>query len=76
MHSVMGKIFSGGVRMNVIDLRRIRDDKINKMMQGQSVYAETSEMIRLLNRAIKRQSLNVRVDYANGGYWFMLKEND
>jgi len=61
--------------MSIIDLRRIRDDKMNKMLNGESVHAESTEMVRLLKRAIKRQSLHVQIDYSNGSYWFMLAQD-
>lgn len=60
--------------MSIIDLRRIRDDKINKMLQGESVYVETAEMMRLLRRAIERHSLDVEVDRSSSGCWFMLRK--
>lgn len=61
--------------MNNIELQRIRDDKINKMMQGQSVHIETTEMMRLLKRAIKRNALDVHIDHTRNGTWVMLRSN-
>ncbi|MGM8213586.1 hypothetical protein ACLIBH_12485 [Virgibacillus sp. W0430] len=61
--------------MTVLDRRVMRDEKINQLKQGRSVYAESSELIRLIKRGINKSELNVELEYTNGGCWFTPNEN-
>ncbi|MGM8366285.1 hypothetical protein ACLIBG_12520 [Virgibacillus sp. W0181] len=61
--------------MTVLDRRVMRDEKITHLKQGRSVYAESSELIRLIKRGIDRNALDVKLEYTNGGCWFTPNEN-
>lgn len=56
--------------MIILNHRRMRDNKITRLKKGQCVYAESSELIRLLKRGIEKERLDVQLDRANGGCWF------
>lgn len=61
--------------MTVLNRREMRDDKIDQLKQGRSVYAESSELIRLIKRGIEKNNLNVQIEQTNGGCWFTPNEN-
>ncbi|BAC14136.1 hypothetical protein ACFQ4N_06495 [Oceanobacillus iheyensis] len=54
-----------------IHLRRIRDKKIQLLRQGFSAYAETKELIRLMENSIKKENITVQYDYDHAGCWFV-----
>lgn len=56
--------------MTVLDRREIRDEKVKQLKQGQTVYAESPELIRLIKRGIDKENLNVKLEENNGGCWF------
>lgn len=56
--------------MTVLNQRKMRDDKITRLKEGHCVYAESTELIRLLKRGIKKESLDVQLDKSDGGCWF------
>lgn len=56
--------------MKVIDDRELRDRMIEKLKKGQPVYAESSELVRLIKRGIEKENLRIRIEVANGGCWF------
>ncbi len=56
--------------MKVIDQRAMRDDKINQLKEGRTVYAESPELIRLMKRSIEREELAVDIEKTNSGCWF------
>lgn len=62
--------------MTVLDQRLMRDEKIEQLKAGRSVYAETDEFIRLIKRGIEKEKLNVIYEKTNGGCWFIPHEND
>ncbi|WP_339228378.1 hypothetical protein NSQ77_01175 [Oceanobacillus sp. FSL K6-2867] len=57
--------------MSPIDLRRIRDEKMNQLRKGQNAYAESEELVRLMKRAIEKEKLPVQCDATSSGYWFI-----
>lgn len=48
--------------MKVIHTQRIANDKVALLMNGYSAFAETEEVIRLVNRRIHRNNLNIIVE--------------
>ncbi|MBP2077344.1 hypothetical protein [Oceanobacillus polygoni] len=54
-----------------INLRRIRDEKMNQLRKGQNAYAETEELVRLMKRAIEKENMPVQCDATNSGCWFI-----
>lgn len=58
--------------MTVLDRRLMRDEKINQLKRGRAVYAESSELIRLIKRGIERNGLDVHLEYTDAGCWFTL----
>lgn len=57
--------------MLVMNQRRIRDQKIVQLKAGQTAYAESAELIRLIQRGINRENLHVHYDQTNAGCWFI-----
>ncbi|WP_217587086.1 hypothetical protein [Lentibacillus saliphilus] len=51
--------------------RLMRDSKITQLKRGQSVYAESQEMIRLIKRGISKHQLSVHYDHTASGCWFI-----
>lgn len=51
--------------------RRMRDEKMKHLLKGNSAYAETNELIRLLKREIEKVGLHVHCDHTNTGCWFI-----
>lgn len=56
--------------MTILSRRQMRDNKIEKLKEGHCVYAESTDLIRLLKRGIEKENLNVQLDQSNGGCWF------
>ncbi|RPF55362.1 hypothetical protein [Aquisalibacillus elongatus] len=57
--------------MFVFDKRQMADDKLNELLSGNTVYAETEELIRLMNRRIESHDLDITVDSTDLGCWFI-----
>ncbi|MBR7553796.1 hypothetical protein ACFFJI_00405 [Allobacillus sp. GCM10007491] len=57
--------------MKVIHTQRIANDKIALLMNGYSAFAESEEVIRLVNRRIHRHNLNILIERTNVGCWFI-----
>lgn len=57
--------------MTVLDRREMRDEKVKQLKAGRTVYAESSEFIRLIKRGISKEKLNVQYEQNNGGCWFI-----
>lgn len=60
--------------MTILNRREMRDDKIRQLKQGQSVYAESTEFIRLIKRGIEKENLKVNIEKTDGGCWFIPNE--
>ncbi|MFS0751188.1 hypothetical protein [Oceanobacillus sp. 1P07AA] len=58
-----------------IHLRRIRDKKMQLLRQGITAYAETEELIRLMENSIKKENISVQYDYDHAGCWFVPNNN-
>ena len=56
--------------MMIIDRTRLRDEKILKLMQGESAYAESEELIRLIKKDIEELHLNVFCEETKSRCWF------
>ncbi|WP_010651143.1 hypothetical protein [Oceanobacillus massiliensis] len=54
-----------------INLRRMRDEKIDQLRKGNTAYAETGELIRLMKRTIEKEQLHVQYDETDAGCWFI-----
>ena len=54
-----------------INLRRIRDEKMNQLRKWQNAYAESEELVRLMKRAIEKEKMPVQCDETDSGYWFI-----
>ncbi|GEL76861.1 hypothetical protein [Tenuibacillus multivorans] len=57
--------------MFVFNKREVADEKLNHLLEGYSVYAETEELIRLMNRRIQSQELDIIIDDTDQGCWFI-----
>ncbi|MEW9675501.1 hypothetical protein ABRT01_04855 [Lentibacillus sp. L22] len=57
--------------MLIMPENQIRDEKIKQLKSGQTVYAESSELIRLIKRQIIKQQLQVVYDQTDAGCWFL-----
>ncbi|WP_010532401.1 hypothetical protein [Lentibacillus jeotgali] len=57
--------------MLVINHRRLRDEKIAQLRKGITAYAESAELIRLMQRSIDREGLYVHYEQTNTGCWFI-----
>ncbi|MEN1968233.1 hypothetical protein WMZ97_09180 [Lentibacillus sp. N15] len=57
--------------MLIMPENQIRDEKIKQLKSGQTAYAESGELIRLIKREIDRQQLHVSYDQTDAGCWFI-----
>lgn len=57
--------------MLIMNDRRMRDEKIAQLKEGQTAFAETNELIRLIKRDIEKEHLHVHYDSTNKGCWFI-----
>lgn len=57
--------------MTVMDPQKMREEKMQTLKEGISVYAETEEFIRMLKRGIEREGLDVIIDKSTSGSWFV-----
>lgn len=62
--------------MTVLDRRQMRDEKIQQLKEGRSVYAESPEFIRLIKRGIEKENLQVKYEKTDGGCWFIPSEKE
>jgi hypothetical protein len=53
------------------DRKMIVDEKTKDLMNGFSAYAETDELIRLLQRNISKHEMDVYLDQTDIGCWFI-----
>ncbi|HLR53324.1 MAG TPA: hypothetical protein VK078_01205 [Pseudogracilibacillus sp.] len=60
--------------MTVMDPQKIREEKLQTLKDGVTVYAETEEFIRMLKRGIEREGLDVIIDKSSSGSWFVPNE--
>lgn len=62
--------------MTVLDIRKMRDEKIMQLKLGRTVYAESSEFIRLIKRGIEKDNIEVQYEETNAGCWFIPKNKN
>ncbi|KGP73622.1 hypothetical protein N782_03080 [Pontibacillus yanchengensis Y32] len=60
--------------MLIMNRRRLVEDKIQRIVSGQTAYAESKELIRLVKRELERQNLPVYMDETDSGCWFIPKQ--
>ncbi|NIK11073.1 hypothetical protein [Alkalibacillus almallahensis] len=51
--------------------QRLANEKVNRLKDGYSAYAETEELIRLMKRRIKANNLEIFEDHTDIGSWFI-----
>ncbi|MET3682636.1 hypothetical protein ABID56_000717 [Alkalibacillus flavidus] len=51
--------------------QRIANEKINRLKDGYSAYAESEELIRLMKRRIQANNLTIYEDHTDIGSWFI-----
>ncbi|MCP8617108.1 hypothetical protein [Salirhabdus salicampi] len=54
-----------------LDCKLLIDEKMNQLFNGHSAFAESTEVIRLLERKVTQNELNVYVDQTDFGCWFI-----
>ncbi|ASN05008.1 hypothetical protein [Virgibacillus necropolis] len=57
--------------MFIMNQKRIKEEKINQLREGQTAFAETHELIRLIKRDILKYDLHVHCDETPSGCWFI-----
>ncbi|PKR79278.1 hypothetical protein CEY16_05930 [Halalkalibacillus sediminis] len=57
--------------MLVLQKRELADQKLNRLKNGYSAYAETEELSRMIKRRITSQKLDIHIDNTENGYWFI-----
>ena len=59
------------MNMTVMDPQKMREEKMNQLKAGETVYAETSEFIRMMKRGIEKENLQILVEEGSSGCWFI-----
>ncbi|MFC0522342.1 hypothetical protein ACFFGV_01900 [Pontibacillus salicampi] len=57
--------------MLYMNRRRLLEDKIERLLNGQTAYAESQELIRLLKRELDKRNITVLMDQTDSGCWFI-----
>ncbi|MFD2627903.1 hypothetical protein [Oceanobacillus kapialis] len=57
--------------MHIMSYNRLRDQKLAQLRRGQTAYAESHELVRLLKRGIEREQLLVHYDQTQQGCWII-----
>lgn len=60
--------------MTVMDRQKLREEKLQQLKEGKSIYAESTEFIRMMQRGIEKENLQVVEEKGNGGCWFIPNE--
>lgn len=55
--------------------KRMVEDKLEQLNKGQTAYAESRELIRLVKREIENQQIPVFTDETESGCWFIPQKN-
>ncbi|WP_077615529.1 hypothetical protein [Caenibacillus caldisaponilyticus] len=58
----------------IINRRQIAHDKVRRLEQGYSAYAETEEVARLIKRELQKRNIEAIEDQTPIGYWFYPKD--
>lgn len=61
--------------MLVLNSHRLVREKTERLINGYSAFAETQDLIRLIEREIKRNNLDVHRDLTENGCWFIPVES-
>jgi hypothetical protein len=64
----------GEVIEMIINRRQIAHDKVRRLEQGYSAYAETEEVARLIKRELQKRNIEAIEDQTPIGYWFYPKD--
>lgn len=57
--------------MYVMMQRRICEEKMNQLRNGNTAYAESPEIINRMKREIEKENLKIHIDYTNSGCYFI-----
>lgn len=57
--------------MTVMDLQKMREEKLQQLREGKCIYAESQSFIRMMLRGIEKENLKVIIDRGHSGYWFI-----
>ena len=60
----------------IITARELRNQKIERLRNGHNAYTESDEVIRLLQRDIARENLEIIVERTSSGCWFIPVKNN
>ncbi|QSS99224.1 hypothetical protein IMZ31_14185 [Pontibacillus sp. ALD_SL1] len=61
--------------MLIMNRKRMVEDKLDRLTKGQTAYAESRELIRLVKREIENRQISVLMDETDSGCWFIPQEN-
>lgn len=61
--------------MLIMNRKRMVEDKLDRLTKGQTAYAESRELIRLVKREIKNRQISVLMDETDSGCWFIPQKN-
>ncbi|MBB6452097.1 hypothetical protein HNQ94_000518 [Salirhabdus euzebyi] len=57
--------------MFVLSQSKLVEEKMQQLMNGYSAYAETEELIRLIERNVSKYDLDIILDQTDVGCWFI-----
>lgn len=61
----------------IMNRREIARDKVRKIKNGFSAFAETKEVIELVKKELEKENIPVYIDETAKGSWFIpVKDND
>ncbi|OEG00070.1 hypothetical protein BHF71_06385 [Vulcanibacillus modesticaldus] len=55
----------------IINRKELARAKVNKIKNGFSAYAETTEVIELIKKELERENISVIIDETPQGCWFI-----
>ncbi|MBD1380105.1 hypothetical protein [Metabacillus arenae] len=61
--------------MFVINNRRLAQEKVDRILQGYSAYAESKELAYLIKKELEARQLPFFEDRTEIGYWFIPEEH-
>ncbi|WP_027964261.1 hypothetical protein [Halalkalibacillus halophilus] len=61
--------------MFVVHKQQLANEKVDRLKNGYSAYAETEELIRLVKRRIQHLNLDIFEDHTDLGSWFIPNNN-
>ena len=60
----------------IITARELRNQKLERLRSGHNVYTESNEVIRLLQRDIAKENLDILCEQTSSGCWFTPIKNN